>query len=189
MGIFVVLAPALLLALVPMFFGAAKGRFAQGFSWTVASVVVPIVVGFVGWSILAGGVIAGTKGGVVAGVGGWLGLGIVAFVASFVLPALGVNAIATACKREEALANTRARRRRKKTSQRLGARSSGRQRSAEPREPERVPCPECAEAILPAAKTCRFCGSDAVRFVDHKRTTSSGRVRAIDAPLRRKRRR
>lgn len=25
-------------------------------------------------------------------------------------------------------------------------------------EPERVPCPECAELIMPAAKVCRFCG-------------------------------
>jgi TM2 domain-containing membrane protein YozV len=27
-------------------------------------------------------------------------------------------------------------------------------------EPERVPCPRCAELILPAAKICRYCHSD-----------------------------
>lgn len=27
-------------------------------------------------------------------------------------------------------------------------------------EPERVPCPECAELILPAAKKCRFCNAE-----------------------------
>jgi hypothetical protein len=26
-------------------------------------------------------------------------------------------------------------------------------------EPARVPCPQCAEMILPAAKVCRFCGT------------------------------
>lgn len=25
-------------------------------------------------------------------------------------------------------------------------------------EPARVPCPKCAELVLPAAKVCRFCG-------------------------------
>ena len=29
-----------------------------------------------------------------------------------------------------------------------------------PSQPDRVPCPHCAELILPAAKKCPFCRSD-----------------------------
>jgi len=27
-------------------------------------------------------------------------------------------------------------------------------------ESQRIPCPECAELIMPAAQKCRFCGAD-----------------------------
>ena len=27
---------------------------------------------------------------------------------------------------------------------------------------QRVPCPQCAEPILPSAKKCRYCGSDLI---------------------------
>lgn len=33
-------------------------------------------------------------------------------------------------------------------------------RQAEATESQRMPCPECAELIMPSAKRCRFCGAE-----------------------------
>ena len=58
--------------------------------------------------------------------------------------------------------------RRKSPAEELQAATAQRQAEGPPEaatdQPQRVPCPECAERIMPAARKCRFCGA---QFADN----------------------
>jgi len=110
---FLALLATFMVALAPLFFGAAHAKIGKGASWTAASLAVPVALG------LAGGLLGFAS----KSIGAILVFTAASFVASIVVPAMGVNAIAVEVQRERK--HEAARARRKATpSQRLAKQSS-----------------------------------------------------------------
>ena len=170
--VFVAVGLDVILALAPLFYGAAHGKFERGLTWTVWSFVTPGALLALGYAAFVGGMTGHSTGSTVLGLGWLMALALSSLVAALVVPALGINSISKEVSRDRA---------------RLGRASSGRHRPPGYEDDDREPCPECAEEIKLAAQRCRFCGAESIRELA-ERLAFEGAKR-VTAPKRRRRRR